>query len=130
VQLAHFLRITSGLNRIMRKILKYFGFYDNGKTTVTEKQCNINSVSKSFDYQIKKLLEEGENIRKNAIIVDNVIFPLKDGWELSAIQLNGYVSIRKNSKTIQGYASFLGHRISSDAVSELYSKRNHDKQIN
>ena len=32
----------------MRKILKYFGFYDNGKTTVTEKQCNINSVSKSF----------------------------------------------------------------------------------
>lgn len=35
-------------NRIMRKILKYFGFYDNGKTTVTEKQCNINSVSKSF----------------------------------------------------------------------------------
>jgi len=29
----------------MRKILNYFGFYNNGKTTVTEKQCDINSTS-------------------------------------------------------------------------------------
>tara|TARA_R110000765_G_scaffold412633_1_gene512364 strand:- start:109 stop:327 length:219 start_codon:yes stop_codon:yes gene_type:complete len=39
----------------MRKILKYFGFYDNGKTTVTEKQCNINSVSKSLGYDPSKV---------------------------------------------------------------------------
>ena len=37
-------------NRTMRKILKHFGFYDNWKTTLTEKQCNIHNVVRSGDY--------------------------------------------------------------------------------
>lgn len=34
----------------MRKILKHFGFYHNGKTALTEKQCNIHNVVRSGDY--------------------------------------------------------------------------------
>jgi len=36
----------------MRKILKHLGFYDNGKTTVTEKQCNINDVIPRYEVEI------------------------------------------------------------------------------
>lgn len=70
--------------RIMKKILKYLGFKDFGKTTVTEKQCNINSVVSSHPFDkhyhdmtrkekraYKRWLDKN-NMWDGAIVIENL----------------------------------------------------------